>query len=133
MGKSNHNQKRIKMGFKFYFHDIVILVSGLAITLTGVVAVLLVDILFPHAMESTFYRGHFHRVPERFWFNELAIVFIVTGILTTFGLLIKTFTYKESTAEHLEQSSETNLIGCQWKSVSAEFSPIKSPSKISEV
>ena len=38
--------------------------QGLAITLTGVVAILLVDILFPHAMESTFYRGHFHRVPE---------------------------------------------------------------------
>ena len=30
---------------------------------------------------------------KRFWFNELAIVFIVTGILTTFGLLIKTFNY----------------------------------------
>lgn len=36
----------------------------MAITLTGVVAVLLVDIIFPHVMETTFYRGHFHRVPE---------------------------------------------------------------------
>ena len=57
--------------------------------MTGLVAILLVDILFPHAMESTFYKGHFHRTPELgFIPNILLNAYFgdIVGVLMTFIL-----------------------------------------------